>query len=190
MKFASTSRLSSTSFAIFAYDKFEDAKYLDSKNHGYVAKRYSMWGMERIKEYYTSTEPVHDEVRVNVTTVINVFRYLRLHATYIGKTTFNCRFTSTACIISIVYNDSSSSKPLDNFINIGTPRNLVSACLEVLNDSEQPNNVLFSAISHLAEIPELDINIKYYEYLTQGMVMVHANLSTTFSSLKEVPQLF
>lgn len=42
-----------------AYDKFEDAKYLDSKNHGYVAKRYSMWGMERIKEYYTSTEPVY-----------------------------------------------------------------------------------------------------------------------------------
>lgn len=55
-------------------------------------------------------------------------------------------------------------------------RNLVSACLEVLNDSEQPNNVLFSAISHLAEIPELDINIKYYEYLTQGMFINRIDL--------------
>lgn len=41
-----------------AYDKFEDAKYLDSRNHGYVAKRYSVWGEEKLPEYYRSSEPV------------------------------------------------------------------------------------------------------------------------------------
>ncbi len=40
------------------YDMFSDTKYLDSKNYGYVAKRYSVWGMESMQEYYTSTEPV------------------------------------------------------------------------------------------------------------------------------------
>ena len=41
------------------YDKFSDAKYLDSKNYGYVAKEYSMWGMERLPEYYESNDPVY-----------------------------------------------------------------------------------------------------------------------------------
>ena len=40
------------------YDKFEDPKYLDSTNYGYRAKRYTLWGMEKLPEYYVSKEPV------------------------------------------------------------------------------------------------------------------------------------
>lgn len=40
------------------YDKFSEVKYLDSDNYGYKAKRYSLWGMERMREYYSSSEPV------------------------------------------------------------------------------------------------------------------------------------
>lgn len=40
------------------YDKFEDTKYLDSSNYGYRAKTYSMWGMERLPEYYKSDQPM------------------------------------------------------------------------------------------------------------------------------------
>ena len=40
------------------YDKFEDTKYLDSRNYGYRAKSYSCWGMEKMEEYYRSDEPV------------------------------------------------------------------------------------------------------------------------------------
>ena len=41
------------------YDKFSDVKYLDSRNYGYVAKEYSMWGMEKMSQYYRSNEPVY-----------------------------------------------------------------------------------------------------------------------------------
>lgn len=40
------------------YDKFSQVKYQDSVNYGYVATRYSCWGMEKLPEYYRSTEPV------------------------------------------------------------------------------------------------------------------------------------
>ena len=40
------------------YDKFSDVKYLDSLNFGYKAKSYSLWGMEKLPEYYKSKEPV------------------------------------------------------------------------------------------------------------------------------------
>lgn len=40
------------------YDKFSDIKYLDSINYGYRAKSYTLWGMERLPEYYKNTEPV------------------------------------------------------------------------------------------------------------------------------------
>ena len=40
------------------YDKFSEVKYLDSLNYGYTAKQYSMWGMERLPEYYKSDEPI------------------------------------------------------------------------------------------------------------------------------------
>lgn len=40
------------------YDKFEDCKYLDSVNNGYKAKVTTVYGMERIEEYYRSNEPV------------------------------------------------------------------------------------------------------------------------------------
>ena len=40
------------------YDKFSDVKYLDSKNFGYRAKSYSVWGMEQLPAYYESTDPV------------------------------------------------------------------------------------------------------------------------------------
>lgn len=40
------------------YDKFSDTKYLDSLNYGYKAKEYSMWGMERLPDYYQSEDPV------------------------------------------------------------------------------------------------------------------------------------
>lgn len=41
------------------YDKFSDIKYLDSVNHGYKAKEYSMYGMEALPEYYRSADPVY-----------------------------------------------------------------------------------------------------------------------------------
>lgn len=41
------------------YDKFSEVKYLDSLNFGYRAKTYSVWGMERLPEYYTSDKPVY-----------------------------------------------------------------------------------------------------------------------------------
>lgn len=41
------------------YDKFSSVKYLDSFNYGYRAKSYSMWGMEKLPEYYRSDEPVY-----------------------------------------------------------------------------------------------------------------------------------
>lgn len=40
------------------YDKFSDIKYLDSVNFGYKAKSYSVWGMEKMRDYYESSEPV------------------------------------------------------------------------------------------------------------------------------------
>lgn len=40
------------------YDCESTTKYLDSINYGYVAKRYSLWGMEKLPEYYRSNEPV------------------------------------------------------------------------------------------------------------------------------------
>jgi len=40
------------------WDKFDDIKYLDSKNYGYNAKRNILFGMERLKEYYASQRPV------------------------------------------------------------------------------------------------------------------------------------
>lgn len=40
------------------YDKFSDIKYLDSKNFGYRAKTYSLWGMEELPKYYRDSEPV------------------------------------------------------------------------------------------------------------------------------------
>lgn len=36
------------------YDKFEEPKYLDSKNYGYKAKEALLFGMENMREYYTS----------------------------------------------------------------------------------------------------------------------------------------
>lgn len=36
------------------YDKYEDVKYLDSLNYGYKAKNATVWGMEKMPEYYKS----------------------------------------------------------------------------------------------------------------------------------------
>lgn len=41
------------------YDKFSDVKYLDSLNFGYKAKSYSLWGMEKLPEYYSNVKPVY-----------------------------------------------------------------------------------------------------------------------------------
>lgn len=41
------------------YDKFSEVKYLDSKNFGYQAKTYSLWGMEKLPVYYNNDEPVY-----------------------------------------------------------------------------------------------------------------------------------
>lgn len=40
------------------YDVENAAKYLDSMNYGYVAKQYSCYGMEKIKEYMSNNELV------------------------------------------------------------------------------------------------------------------------------------
>ena len=41
------------------YDKYSDVKYLDSLNFGYKAKSYSLWGMEKLPEYYSNDKPVY-----------------------------------------------------------------------------------------------------------------------------------
>lgn len=41
-----------------AYDPVDLPKYLDSRNYGYSAKNATFFGMEKLPEYYTSTEPV------------------------------------------------------------------------------------------------------------------------------------
>ena len=40
------------------WDKFVEPKYLDSKNYGYKAKASTLYGMEKLPEYYKSKEPV------------------------------------------------------------------------------------------------------------------------------------
>lgn len=40
------------------YDKYSDVKYLDSINYGYKAKNATMWGMEKLPEYYRSGKQV------------------------------------------------------------------------------------------------------------------------------------
>lgn len=40
------------------WDPFETPKYLDSKNYGYKAKLTTLYGMEKLPEYYRSKEPV------------------------------------------------------------------------------------------------------------------------------------
>ena len=40
------------------YDKFEDIKYLDSINYGYKANNSTYYGMEKMREYYSSNKPV------------------------------------------------------------------------------------------------------------------------------------
>ena len=41
------------------YDKFSEVKYLDSVNFGYKAKSYTLWGMEKLPEYYRNDKPVY-----------------------------------------------------------------------------------------------------------------------------------
>lgn len=40
------------------WDNAEKPKYLDSKNHGYKAKESTLYGMEKLPEYYASKKPV------------------------------------------------------------------------------------------------------------------------------------
>lgn len=40
------------------WDPFEKPKYLDSRNFGYKAKATTLFGMEKMAEYYTSDKPV------------------------------------------------------------------------------------------------------------------------------------
>lgn len=40
------------------WDPFDDPKYLDSRNFGYKAKATTLFGMEKLPEYYNSKEPV------------------------------------------------------------------------------------------------------------------------------------
>ena len=44
------------------WDKFPDQytpKYLDSRNHGYIAKKTTLYGMEELPVYYTNSKPVY-----------------------------------------------------------------------------------------------------------------------------------
>lgn len=41
------------------WDPFVDPKYLDSKNYGYKAKLTTLYGMEKLPEYYASGKPVY-----------------------------------------------------------------------------------------------------------------------------------
>lgn len=40
------------------YDKFDPPKYLDSMSYGYKAKDTTLWGMEKLPDYYRSDKPV------------------------------------------------------------------------------------------------------------------------------------
>jgi hypothetical protein len=40
------------------WDPFAEPKYLDSKNYGYKAKATTLFGMEKLPEYYVSKEPI------------------------------------------------------------------------------------------------------------------------------------
>lgn len=40
------------------WDPFEEPKYLDSRNYGYKAKDTTLFGMEKLPEYYASGKPV------------------------------------------------------------------------------------------------------------------------------------
>lgn len=40
------------------WDPFDDPKYLDSRNYGYKAKLTTLYGMEKLPEYYKSGKPV------------------------------------------------------------------------------------------------------------------------------------
>ena len=40
------------------YDKFEPPKYLDSLTYGYKAKNTTLYGMEKMRDYYSSDQPV------------------------------------------------------------------------------------------------------------------------------------
>ena len=40
------------------WDPFVTPKYLDSKNYGYKAKLTTVYGMEKLPEYYSSTKPI------------------------------------------------------------------------------------------------------------------------------------
>ena len=41
------------------WDKFDSPKYLDSKTYGYKAKATTVFGMEKLPEYYSNNEPVY-----------------------------------------------------------------------------------------------------------------------------------
>jgi len=41
------------------WDPGGEPKYLDSKNHGYKAKEATFYGMEKLPEYYRSSEPIY-----------------------------------------------------------------------------------------------------------------------------------
>lgn len=41
------------------WDKFDEPKYLDSRNHGYKAKATTFYGMEKLSQYYKSDKPVY-----------------------------------------------------------------------------------------------------------------------------------
>ncbi len=41
------------------WDKFEQPKYLDSRNHGYKAKATTFYGMEKLSQYYKSNKHVY-----------------------------------------------------------------------------------------------------------------------------------
>lgn len=41
------------------WDKFEENKYLDSRNDGYKAKHTTFYGMEKLPEYYGNSQPVY-----------------------------------------------------------------------------------------------------------------------------------
>ena len=43
---------------LVGWDKYEEPKYLDSKNFGYKAKQTTLYGMEELPNYYTSNKPV------------------------------------------------------------------------------------------------------------------------------------
>lgn len=49
---------SGRTMGLVCYDPFEKPKYYDTPTYGYKASKYTLFGMEKMKQYYETKEPI------------------------------------------------------------------------------------------------------------------------------------